>query len=491
MTDLATAGNPLQVAVVGSGPSGFYAAEALLKSDRTIRVDVIERLPVPFGLVRNGVAPDHPKLKEPILVYDRIARLPGFAFFGNVEVGRAVSVAELREFYHAVVFACGAETDRKLDIPGETLPGSHTATEFVGWYNGHPDYSDCSFDLSQEVAAIIGQGNVTADVCRILAKRVDDLACTDIAEHALEALAHSRIREIHVIGRRGPAQAKFTAKELRELGEIPGCDALADPADLELNPASQQELADKMNREGPKNLQLFRGFAARDTAQPRRIVFHFLQSPIALEGGRRVEHVVLAQNRLEGAPFKQTAIDTGVCGTLDCGLFFRSVGYKGVPIPGVPFDERRGIIPNLDGRVIRGEAVAIGLYATGWIKRGPSGVIGTNRADSVATAQSLVGDLDRLEQMPKPGATGLKQLLDGRGVRIVSYADWLAIDRAEIACGAARGKPREKFARREEMLSVLPEPGHVSNTLAAQFSDETDRDTTLRVEARRMASRKV
>lgn len=479
------------MAVVGSGPSGFYAAEALLKSNRTVRVDMIERLPVPFGLVRNGVAPDHPKLKEPVLVYDKIARLPGFAFFGNVEVGRAVSVAELREFYHAIIFACGAETDRKLDIPGETLPGSHTATGFVGWYNGHPDYRDCSFDLSQEVAAIIGQGNVTADVCRILAKRVDDLARTDIAQHPLAALAQSRIREIHVIGRRGPAQAKFTAKELKELGEIPGCDALADPADLELNPASEQELADKMNREGPKNLDLFRRFAACRATQRKRIVFHFLQSPAALEGQSRVERVVLARNRLEGVAFKQIAVDTGMRSALDCALLFRSVGYKGIPIQGVPFDERRGIFPNRDGRIIEHDAIEVGLYATGWIKRGPSGVIGTNRADSVATVQSLMGDLNRLEQLPKPGAMGLQKLLDLRGVRMVSYADWLAIDRAEVARGSARGKPREKFTRREEMLGVLPDPSQVTSTMATPSAGEIDSGTTLQFKAGRIASPEI
>ena len=455
MTDFGTAGNPLQIAVVGSGPSGFYAAEALLKSNRAVRVDMIERLPVPFGLVRNGVAPDHPKLKEPILVYDKIARLPGFAFFGNVEIGHIVSVKELRELYHAVIFAYGAESDRRLDIPGEDLRGSHTATEFVGWYNGHPDYRDRGFDLSQEVAVIIGQGNVTADVCRILAKRVEDLAHTDIAEHALEALAQSRVREIHVIGRRGPTQAKFTAKELKELGEIPGCDVTANPAELELNPASEEELADKMNREGPKNRELFRSFAARRATQPKRIFFHFLGSPVALEGRSRVERVVLARNRLEGAPFKQTAVDTGMRSALDCGLLFRSVGYKGIPIPGVPFHERRGIFPNRDGRIIERETIEVGLYATGWIKRGPSGIIGTNRADSVATVAALLEDLPRLAAEPKPGTTGLRALLSGRSVRVVEYGDWLAIDKVEIERGRPKGKPREKFTACEEMLAVI------------------------------------
>ena len=260
----------IHVAIVGAGPSGFYAAEALLRSGLPARVDMIERLPTPFGLVRSGVAPDHPKLKEAILVYDRIARAPGFNFLGNVSVGRDVSVAELRATHHAVVFACGAETDRRMGIPGEDLSGSYTATEFVGWFNGHPDYRDRTFDLSQEAVAIVGQGNVAADVCRILAKPVAQLRTTDIADHALNALAESRVKEIHVIGRRGPVQAKFTTKELRELGEIVDCATLVDPADLALNAESEAELAHRSNVSGPGNLSLFRAFASRKAEFGRR-----------------------------------------------------------------------------------------------------------------------------------------------------------------------------------------------------------------------------
>src|SRR5918999_1904029 len=248
MNTLGSEQKPLRVAIVGSGPSAFYATEALIKSGHTVRIDMFERLPAPFGLVRNGVAPDHPKLKQPILIYDKIARSPAFTFLGNVAVGHDIRVAELQSAYHAVIFACGAETDRKLGIAGEDLPGSHTATEFVGWYNGHPDYRDRVFDLSQEVAVVIGQGNVAVDVCRILAKTVDELRHTDIAQHALEALGESKIREIHMIGRRGPAQAKFTHVELRELGDLAGCDPIVNPDDLKLNPESEAELADKRNR---------------------------------------------------------------------------------------------------------------------------------------------------------------------------------------------------------------------------------------------------
>ncbi len=456
----ASKGTPLQVAVVGSGPSGFYAAEALLKSGHAIDVHMIERLPVPYGLVRHGVAPDHPKLKEAILVYDKIARLPHFTLLANVCVGRDVTVDELLARYHAVVFACGAESDRRLGVPGEDLPGSHTATEFVGWYNGHPDYRDRSFDLSQEVAAIVGQGNVAADVCRILAKSVDELRQTDISEHALEALAGSRVKEIHVIGRRGPAQAKFTNKELKELGELPNADAVVDPSALELNAASAAELEAKANVVSAKNVEIFREWTARaPSGKPRRVVFQFLKSPVALGGNARLERLVLARNRLEGEPFQQVARETGETETLDCGLLFRSIGYSGVAIPGVPFDAKRGVIPNREGRVLDADGAELpGLYAAGWIKRGPSGIIGTNRADSVATVKSLLADLQRLSPEPKAGADGLATLLASRGVRTVSFDDWLRIDAREVARGQPRGKPREKFTRITEMLNCLDAP---------------------------------
>jgi ferredoxin--NADP+ reductase len=454
------AGNPLRVAVVGAGPSGFYAAEALLKSGQNVRVDMIERLPAPYGLVRYGVAPDHPKLKEAILVYAVIARLPQFSLLGNVAVGRDVTVEELRAHYHGVIFACGAETDRHLGIPGENLQGSHTATEFVAWYNGHPDYRERSFDLSAEVVAIVGQGNVAADVCRILAKSVDELKATDIAEHALDALAASRVREIHVIGRRGAAQAKFTNKELKELGELASCDAIVDPMDMELNAESVAELEVKSNFVSAKNVEIFRAFAARGlTGKPRRMVFHFLKSPVAITGAARMEHVVLARNRLEGAPLQQVARETGETDPLRCGLLFRSIGYSGVPIPGVPFDARRGVFPTQDGRIVDGSgAVVLGLYAAGWIKRGPTGIIGTNRADSIATVKSLLADLPRLVPAAKAGGEALEPLFAARGVRVVSLADWFKIDEAEVARGQPKGKPREKFTRVAEMLQCLDGP---------------------------------
>jgi len=457
MSELGSEANPLQVAVVGSGPSGFYAAEALLKSGRTVNVDLVERLPAPFGLVRYGVAPDHPKLKEAILAYQIIARLPRFAFLGNVTVGRDVTVDELLAHYHAVVFACGAETDRHLGVPGEDLAGSHTATEFVAWYNGHPEYRDRHFDLSAEVVAIVGQGNVAADVSRILAKSVDELRGTDIAEHALDALAASRVREIHVIGRRGPAQAKFTNKELKELGELANCAAEVDPGALELNAESQAELEAKANFVSVKNVEILRDFASRgQSGKARRLIFHFLKGPVKIEGAARVQQVVLARNRLEGKPFWQSATATGDTETLACGLLFRSIGYSGVPVPGVPFDAKRGVIPSRDGRVVdAAENPLPGLYTAGWIKRGPTGIIGTNRADSVATVKSLLADSAALPQQARKGSEGLAALLAARGVRTVCYGDWEAIDAKEVARGQPKGKPREKFTRVDEMLRCL------------------------------------
>lgn len=449
--------NPLKVAIVGAGPSGFYAAEALLKSGLMVHIDMIERLPAPFGLVRHGVAPDHPKLKEAIAVYDRIARSPGFRFFGNVTVGRDVTVEALGAAYHAVIFASGAETDRRLGVPGEDLPGSYTATEFVGWYNGHPDYRDRTFDLDQEVAIIIGQGNVAADVCRILAKTVDELKHTDIAEHALEALATSRVRDIYVVGRRGPAQAKFTAKELRELGDLDATEVLVDPAELELNPESLAEFEDRKGAASKKNVDILREFAARPReGKARRIHFRFLLSPTAILGQSHVAGVAFERNRLSGPPFEQAARGTGELVELAAGLVFRSIGYKGVAMAGVPFDARQGVFPTRDGRITDEQGTVVPrLYACGWIKRGPTGIIGTNKPCSVATVASVIADGAALDDTVRAGAESLPALMGADGRRVVSYDDWIAIDQAEMSRGAAAGKPREKFTSVEQMLEVV------------------------------------
>jgi ferredoxin--NADP+ reductase len=456
MSNSDTPQNPLRVAIVGSGPAGFYATEALLQAQPAAQVDMFERLAAPFGLVRSGVAPDHPKLKQPILVYQEIATSPQFRFLGNVTVGRDISMAELQDCYHVVVIACGAQTDRMMGIGGEYLPGSHTATEFVGWYNGHPDYRDRVFDLSHDTAVIVGQGNVAVDVCRILAKTADELRHTDISAHALEALARSQIRDIYMIGRRGPAQAKFTHPELRELGELADCDPLVDPGDLELNPASRAELADRNNRAAIKSFEVLQAFAARPPSiRRRRCHIEFLKSPIELIGTGRLERVLLMRNRLEGEASHQVARPTGIIENLACGILFRSIGYRGVAIAGVPFDAARGVIPNRNGRVTDDGNVVPGLYVTGWIKRGPTGIIGTNREDSVLTVDSILADLPRLDAGPKPGVDRVMTLLAARGVRVISYADWQKIDAAEIRRGQLAAKPREKFTTLTEMLEVL------------------------------------
>jgi len=456
---LRTEQNPLRVAVVGSGPSGFYAAEALLKSGREVRIDMFERLPAPFGLVRNGVAPDHPKLKEAILVYTRIATHPRYNFLGNVTIGRDIAIDELRASHHAVLFACGAESDRRLGIPGDDLPGSHTATEFVGWYNGHPDYRDREFDLSSDVAVVVGQGNVAVDVCRILAKTADELKHTDIARHALERLVESNIREIHMLGRRGPAQAKFTHVELRELGELADCEPVVNSQDLNLDSASETELADKRNRTAIKNMEILRAFAARPSSNKRKRCFiRFLESPVEIKGNGRLERLILAKNRLEGEPGRQVARETDETVELDCGVLFRSIGYRGVPIPGLPFDERRGVFPNVDGRITDDKGTVLpGFYCAGWIKRGPSGIIGTNRADSVATVKAMLADIEAggIDTSVKQGAQAIYPHLAARGVRVLGFPEWQRIDAAEIARGKPAGKPREKFTRSAEMLALL------------------------------------
>ena len=456
MSELGTAARPLRVAVVGSGPSGFYAVEALFKANLVVQVDMFDRLPTPFGLVRGGVAPDHPKIKSVIRVYDKIAAHERFAFLGNVNVGRDISIDEMRRFYDALLFSCGAETDNRLGIPGEDLPGSHTATEFVGWYNAHPDYRNRTFDLSCEVAVVIGQGNVAMDVSRILAKTVDELKETDIAAHALDALASSKIKEVHLIGRRGPIQAKFTQPELKEFGELADCDPVFAREDLVLDAVSQAELDDTDNHHAKKNFAVMQEFATRQLGgKAKRFHIHFLKSPVELRGNDRVESLLLERNRLEGEPHKTRAIGTGVTESLDCGLVFRSVGYRGIAIPGVPFDAKRGVFPNREGRIVDGEAVVPGMYAAGWIKRGPSGIIGNNKPDSQATAAAMLADAPALTPCTTPDTNALVDVLRERNVRAVSYADWQRIDAAEIERGKACGKPREKFTRVEEMLAVL------------------------------------
>lgn len=462
MTQIGTPENPVRVAIVGAGPAGFYAAEHILKDEAThAQVDLFDRLPTPFGLVRGGVAPDHPKIKSVIRVYEKTAAREGFRFFGNVRVGHDIEVEDLERLYHAIVYTIGCETDRRLGIPREELPGSHAATAFVGWYNAHPDYAEEEFDLSCERAVVIGNGNVAMDVARMLALTGEELRQTDTADHAIEMLGRSEIREIVVLGRRGPAQAAFTNPEIKELGEMEDADIVVDPSEVELDPASaaylESEEADKTTR---VNVETLREFSQRTPQGKRkRIVLRFLRSPVEIEGDGRVESIAIGRNELveEGGTLRPR--DTGEREELECGLVLRSVGYTGIPIEGVPFDERRGLILNEGGRVLDSHDAGhrVGHYAAGWIKRGPSGVIGTNKKDALETVQHLLADVGEgklLEpQSPEPAA--VEELLGERGIRYVSFEDWEAIDQAEVGRGEPHGRPRVKFVRVEEMLDAL------------------------------------
>jgi ferredoxin/flavodoxin---NADP+ reductase len=449
------------VAVVGSGPAGFYTAEALLQSDLNIRLDMIERLPVPFGLVRHGVAPDHQRLKAVTALFETIANHENFAFFGNLHLGRDIKISDLLAAYDAVVIATGASSDRPLGIDGEALAGSVSASEFVAWYNGHPDFRDRTFDLSHPNAVIVGNGNVALDVCRILSKTVDELKHSDICEHALDALAASRVRNIYLVGRRGPVQAKFTTKELREFGELDDAEAAIDQGDFDLNDASVEELASPEGSGAAKNLEIFRSFApqAGKHRKSKHVHFRFLLSPLRVLGRGHVERVVFEKVRLSGAAFRQGVEPTGEEIGIPAGLLVRSVGYRGIAIPGVPFDCRSGTIPNKHGRVQETDGTIVPrLYVAGWIKRGPSGVIGTNRACGVDSSLAVLADLQPSGNPPSSLRHGrrerLLQSLRRQPLKIVDFAGWLRIDALERSAGAVRGKPREKMTSVQAMLDA-------------------------------------
>ncbi|TWB98440.1 ferredoxin--NADP+ reductase [Bradyrhizobium macuxiense] len=428
-----------RVAVVGAGPSGFYAAEALLRSGRTVDVDMFERLPVPYGLVRFGVAPDHPKLKQVTRVFDRIAEMPGFRFFGGVEIGGVVTIGALRSCYHAVILATGAPVGRLMDIPGEGLSGSYQAGDFVAWYNGHPDFRHLRFDLDAEQAVIIGHGNVALDVARILAKTPDELRHTDIAAHAQEALAASQVREIYLVGRRGPDQTRFAAKELQEFAELADCDPVVDLdgfAEIALGVVTPAPGPDS---EAEAVLAMLREFATHQNTKRRRCVFLFNLAPLGIEGDMRV---------------RQMSFSRGVAQRpliLDCGLVFSSIGRRAAPVGGIPYDETRGIHANIGGRLAIAGSVLPGVYVCGWGKRGPQGTIGTNRACSVETVGNLLADLSQLDEPPgQPDS-----LFAGKSIRrFVDYPAWTRIDAEEVARGGAKGKPREKFIAIDEMFAA-------------------------------------
>jgi ferredoxin--NADP+ reductase len=414
---------------------------------------MLERLPTPWGLVRLGVAPDHPKLKEVSRAFEKTALKPGFRFFGNVDLGRDVTHDDLTRLYHAVVYAVGAQTDRRLGIPGEDLRGSWSATELVAWYNGHPDFQALDFDLSPERAVVVGAGNVALDVVRMLALTDEELAPTDITDRAAEAISGSGLRELVLLSRRGPAQASFTTPELKELGELAGADVLVDPADLELDPASEASLATNTNAR--RNVEVLREYAARaPTGKPRSIRLRFCVSPTAILGDDRVEGVQIVRNELVEQNGRVVAVPTDEAETIPCGLVFRSIGYHGTPLPGVPFDERSGTIPNDGGRILDGNGAPLpGAYVAGWIKRGPTGVIGTNKKDATETVARLLEDAQS-HRLPGDGADAgaIVELLEERGAEPVVYAGWEAIDALERSLGEPLGRPRVKLCTWDELL---------------------------------------
>jgi ferredoxin--NADP+ reductase len=449
---------PYHVAIVGSGPSGYFAAASLLKfadsnDDADVRVDMLEMLPTPWGLVRSGVAPDHPKIKSISAQFEKTALDPRFRFFGNIAVGDHVHPAELAEHYDAVIYAVGAQSDRSLNIPGEDLPGSIAAVDFVGWYNAHPHFEEMAPDLSTGRAVVVGNGNVALDVARILVSDPDVLATTDIADHALRSLHDRGVEEVLIIGRRGPLQATFTTLELRELGDLEGLgdvDVIVDPADLADISDDDLEAAGKTVK---NNIKALRGYAERvPRGANRRIVFRFRTSPIEIKGSDRVESIVLGRNELVNDNGRIVAKDTGERDEVPAQLVVRAVGYRGVPTPGLPFDDRSGTIPHTAGRVdgSRNE------YVVGWIKRGPTGVIGSNKKDSQETVDTLISDLSRgsLADFGADHSTELVDWLLERQPKLITDDHWKLIDEYERSAGEPRGRPRVKVCSVAELLRI-------------------------------------
>lgn len=458
---MSSTGQALRIAIVGAGPSGFYAAEELLKqTDLVEAVDLFDRLPTPYGLVRGGVAPDHQKIKAVTRQYEKIAQRSGFRFFGNVCFGKDLTRDEMLRHYHYVLFATGAGTDRRMDIPGEDLAGSESATAFVAWYNGHPDYRHLQFDLSAvERIAIVGNGNVAIDIARILARPVDELATTDIAAHAIDTLRKSAIRNIDVLGRRGPAQAAFTNPEIRELTELSGVDLVVRPQDLALDTLSQEFLREHASEPTyQRNIEILTSQIAKgEGRQSRKIRLRFLESPVSVRGEKEVEGVQIEKNVLvKSADGTLKAHGTGRYEDLPCQMIFRAVGYKGHRLAGVPFDEHAGIISNRDGRVVDPASGAIvpRLYVAGWIKRGPSGVIGTNKADAHTTVAAMLAD----SRQGRPslnlhcGSEAIPALLAQKQIQVVTFSGWQTTDQIEVARGKAMGKVREKLTTIPELL---------------------------------------
>ena len=456
--------HPLRVAIVGAGPAGFYSADQLFKefADR-VHVDMYDRLPTPFGLVRYGVAPDHLKIKSVTKLYERIANKPGYRFWGNVEFGKHINLGDLRAHYNCIIFAYGAKDSRRLSIPGENLQGSHAATDFVAWYNGHPDHSNCTFDLAVETAVVVGIGNVAVDVARILCLTEEELLQSDIADYALDVLLKSKVKEVVLLGRRGPAQAAFTNPEAKELGNLQGAGIYVIDEEAGLDALSRQDLDLSDDKITVRKVEIIQNFAERKyNSKDKLIRMRFLTSPIEMynDGAGKVSGMRLVKNeiyRSEQGSLK--ARPTDVYEDIDAGLVFRSVGYLGSGVPGIPFDAESGIICNSQGRILdsKTQEVLIGMYTSGWIKRGPTGVIGTNKEDSIETINCLIEDVKEGKMLSpsNKGSSKVEELVRSRQPDLFTFDDWKQIDSIEIANGDSIGRPRVKFTSTASMLKVL------------------------------------
>lgn len=448
----------MRVAIIGSGPAGFYAAEALLRrTDTLVHVDIFDRLPTPYGLVRGGVAPDHQNIKAVTRVYAKTAARPTFRFLGNVSLGRDVTVEELRRHYHQIVYAVGNEADRRLGIPGEGIARCTPATVFIGWYNGHPDYRQAKIDLSVSRVAVVGNGNVAIDAARILLRTPPELEKTDIAVHALEALRNSRVREVFILGRRGPEQASFTPPELKELGEMEDVDPIVAPEELAgcVIPESAG------NTQQEKNLKILQSFAERQPgAKSKKLHLRFRVSPkkVIANGDGNVAGLALEKNRLEVQPDGTVSVrGTGEIEVLDVGMVLPAIGFAVERIDGVPYDEKARIISNEDGRVVdpASRAVITNEYVVGWARTGPQGLIGSHKGASAHVVEHMIADGAGLETRALPEREAIDLLLRQRGVQIVSFNDWKRLDEVEVERGERRGAPRDKVVDVEAMLAVL------------------------------------
>ena len=452
--------NQLKVAIIGSGPSGFYVADAIINSGISAEITLLEKLPCPYGLIRYGVAPDHQKLKRIANTLDTIAEHPSVNFLGNVELGKDISLEEIKSNYQVIVFCNGMSDSISLGIDGEHLTGVYPCNDLIGWYNGHPDYQGLEFNFDHDTAVVIGHGNVAIDISRILSKSIDDLRTSDIPENALETLSKKTLKHVHMIGRRGPIQSKFTTKELHELGKLSNCNVSLDPKYLNLNAACQQELDDTSNAIVHKNYKVMQSYADNFSAvndnNRTQISIDFMMNPKYFTGKKQLSSAFFEETYLEGAPFNQT------CKTLDhsieitCGLAFTSVGFRGTILENLPVNEPKRTLTNQNSNLIGSDGKIVkGLYAAGWVKRGPHGVIGTNRECAQNTVDSILKDTPTLLQASAEGKAGLLKVLNKKNIRYTTFEDWKVIDKKEIDNGLLLGKPREKFVTVKEMLASL------------------------------------